>query len=98
MPVEPWSDIRDAQFFGNMCAQFHWGLKHLEGSDDCLHLNVYTTDLTPEEPRATMVSFHGGGFFWGSNNDFLYGPDFLIKKNIVLVTLNYRLGIFGNYC
>ncbi|XP_074113801.1 juvenile hormone esterase-like [Cotesia typhae] len=78
-----------------MCAQFHWGLKHLEGSDDCLHLNVYTTDLTPEEPRATMVSFHGGGFFWGSNNDFLYGPDFLIKKNIVLVTLNYRLGIFG---
>ncbi|CAD6234004.1 GSCOCT00007468001.2-RA-CDS [Cotesia congregata] len=94
-PVEPWSDIRDAQFFGNMCAQFHWGLKHLEGSDDCLHLNVYTTDLTPEEPRATMVSLHGGAFFWGTGNDLLYGPDFLIKKNIVLVTVNYRLGIFG---
>lgn len=42
-----------------------------------------------------MVYIHGGGYFEGSGNDDLHGPDFLIEEDVILVTLNYRLGVFG---
>ena len=42
-----------------------------------------------------MVWFHGGGYTFGSGNSFLYGPDFLVAENVILVTLNYRLGPLG---
>lgn len=47
----------------------------------------------PELP--VMVWLHGGGYSFGSGNTFLYGPDYLVAENIVLVTLNYRLGPLG---
>ena len=39
-----------------------------------------------------MVWIHGGGFQFGSGNAFLYGPDYLIPENVIVVTFNYRLG------
>lgn len=42
-----------------------------------------------------MFFIHGGGFYEGSGNDDLLGPDFLIDHNVILVTINYRLGVFG---
>lgn len=42
-----------------------------------------------------MVWLHGGGYAFGSGNSFLYGPDFLIAEDVVLVTINYRLGPIG---
>lgn len=42
-----------------------------------------------------MVFIHGGAYMFGSGNTDLYGPDFLMQKDVVLVTLNYRLGAFG---
>lgn len=42
-----------------------------------------------------MFFIHGGGFYEGSGNDELLGPDFLINDNVILVTCNYRLGVFG---
>lgn len=47
----------------------------------------------PEMP--VMVWLHGGGYSFGSGNTFLYGPDYLVAENVVLVTLNYRLGPLG---
>lgn len=44
-----------------------------------------------------MVWIHGGGFTSGSNKTELYGPEFLIVQDVVLVTINYRLGILGTY-
>lgn len=69
-----------------------------KGSEDCLFLNVYSRHLPTKEshPRLpVMVWLHGGGFTFGSGNAFLYGPDFLVAENIVLVTINYRLGPLG---
>lgn len=43
-----------------------------------------------------MVYYHGGGFMWGSSGTEMYGPDYLMQKDIVFVTLNYRVGAFGN--
>ncbi|XP_047365688.1 juvenile hormone esterase-like isoform X3 [Vespa velutina] len=42
-----------------------------------------------------MVWIHGGGFYLGSGNDDMYSPDYIIRKNIILVTFNYRLGVLG---
>nr|AQS60685.1 putative acetylcholinesterase 1 [Sogatella furcifera] len=69
------------------------------GSEDCLYLNVYTphklNGTHPPKLKAVMVWIHGGGFVFGSGKESIYGPDFLIEHNIVLVTFNYRLGVFG---
>lgn len=42
-----------------------------------------------------MVWIHGGGFTDGSGDDTIYGPDFMVEADTILVTMNYRLGIFG---
>lgn len=42
-----------------------------------------------------MVWIHGGGFVNGSSSTIFYGPDFLVEKDVILVSINYRLGIFG---
>lgn len=44
---------------------------------------------------AVIFFIHGGGYAEGSGNDYFYGPDFLIEQGVILVTINYRLGIFG---
>lgn len=64
------------------------------GTEDCLYLNVYRP-VNDSPKRAVMVWIHGGAFMNGSGSDRFYGPDYLIRKDIVLVTINYRLGIFG---
>lgn len=42
-----------------------------------------------------MVRIHGGGFTTGSGNTEMQGPDFIMKERVVLVTINYRLSVFG---
>lgn len=42
-----------------------------------------------------MFYIHGGGFFFGSGNTEDYGPEYLVARDVVLVTINYRLGILG---
>ncbi|KAH8349357.1 hypothetical protein KR067_000304 [Drosophila pandora] len=68
----------------------------IEGSEDCLYLNVYT----PESPKVNgslpvMVWFHGGGWQCGSGISSFYGPDFLLDHDVVLVSANFRLGPLG---
>lgn len=53
--------------------------------------------LIPKTPLAVMVYIHGGAFVEGSSSEERYGPDYLLQKNVVIVTLNYRLGAMGNY-
>ncbi|XP_055700201.1 juvenile hormone esterase-like [Phlebotomus papatasi] len=66
------------------------------GSEDCLYLNVYVP-LRPlkKGPLPVMVFFHGGGFQSGNGGKTLYGPDYLLDHDVILVTGNYRLGVFG---
>jgi carboxylesterase type B len=58
-------------------------------------LNVYVKSIVPEENLPVMMWIHGGAFSFGSGDDSFYAPDYLLRKDIVLVTINYRLGIFG---
>ncbi|KAL7302333.1 hypothetical protein TKK_0004996 [Trichogramma kaykai] len=95
VPAEPWSDVRMASNYSNFCTQFDIPYKRPGGSEDCLYLNVFTKRIKPDQPRPVMVWIHGGAFNLGSGDNMLYGPDYYMRKDIVLVTLNYRLGIFG---
>lgn len=58
-----------------------------------MHINVYTRSLTGSRP--VLVWIHGGGFRTGSARTDIYGPDFLMNRDVVLVTFNYRLHAFG---
>lgn len=97
VPPEPWTGIREATKYGDSCAQYDEIIKKYVGSEDCLYLNVYTPLVEKKSPRKfpVMVSIHGGAFIMGSGDDFMFGPDYLLRKDIIVVTLNYRLGVLG---
>jgi para-nitrobenzyl esterase len=61
-------------------------------SEDCLYLNVLTTGLHGKHPQPVMVWLHGGGGAYGRGDDSF---DALATKGVVVVTINYRLGVFG---
>jgi para-nitrobenzyl esterase len=67
-------------------------------SEDCLNLNVWTTGLGSAEERPVMVWFHGGGYFMGSGNSRWFDGTHLAKNHdVVVVTVNHRLNVFGYY-
>jgi carboxylesterase type B len=61
-----------------------------------MYLYVQLPEATSDAAKPVMVWIHGGGFYLGSGNTDFYGPDHLIREDVVLVTLNYRLGALGN--
>lgn len=69
-------------------------LKKIIGTEDCLNLNIYTKSLNPDKRYPVMFYIHGGGNS-GSNSTSLYGPDFLLLSDVVLVIINFRYGPFG---
>ncbi|XP_075988901.1 juvenile hormone esterase-like isoform X2 [Anticarsia gemmatalis] len=94
-PPEPWDGIRDATSEGSISAQIDFfGTKQYTGDENCLFLNVYTPNLDGAF-LPVMVFIHGGGFKLGSGNSNLYGADYLVEKDVIIVTLNYRCGPLG---
>lgn len=93
LPAEKWSGGRDASKHGNVAVQIDLMTREIIGDEDCLYLNVYTIDIVKKRP--VMVWIHGGGFNLSSGDATLYGPDYIVPKDVVLVTLNYRLGVLG---
>ncbi|XP_967916.2 juvenile hormone esterase-like [Tribolium castaneum] len=94
-PAQPWQGIFPATENGNCCYSKNLFSKKMLGSEDCLNLNVYTPKIQETDLLPVMVYIHGGGFTSGSNSSQIYGPEFLITGNVVLVTINYRLGLLG---
>ena len=99
VPAKPWTGIRDATAFGAPCAQpilGDWNKHDSESSkEDCLLLNVMTPVWPPKAPLPVMVWFHGGANAGGTASSPLYKDGTLVQHGVVLVTVNYRLGIFG---
>lgn len=107
-PPEPWIGVREATMFSPMAPQVPEMGASLVGaigaersvesrpmSEDCLYLNVWSPGADGEK-RPVMVYIHGGAFTLGSASDPWYdGTSFAAHHNIVVVSLNYRLGILG---
>ena len=99
VPAKSWNGVRDATAFGAPCAQpvlGDWNKHDSETSkEDCLFLNVMTPVWPPKTPLPVMVWFHGGANAGGTASSPLYKDGTLVQQGVVLVTVNYRLGIFG---
>ncbi|MFQ5556251.1 MAG: carboxylesterase/lipase family protein, partial [Acidimicrobiales bacterium] len=98
LPAEPWTDVFDATARGPVAPQ----IPRLESvlpqldqqvSEDCLRLNVFTP-AADDRRRPVLVWVHGGSYVWGSANSY-DGRSFCREGDIVVVTLNYRLGLWG---
>jgi para-nitrobenzyl esterase len=100
-PVQPWQEDRDCTKFGPACPQPDLfgplGFKPERFGEDCLYLNVWTAAKSADEKRPVMMWIHGGGNVAGSSEMPTYDGEALAGKGVVLVTMNYRLGIFGYF-
>ena len=105
-PAVAWQGVRDATKFGASCEQprrnskavIPWTAEYLADppfSEDCLFLNVWTPTLHPAGKLPVVVWIHGGGFSEGSGAVPVYRGDHLAQKGVVVVTINYRMGLFG---
>ncbi|XP_013162947.1 PREDICTED: cholinesterase 2-like [Papilio xuthus] len=96
-PVTGWSGVLEAQDEHIRCIQRFTATTVLGTEDNCLTLNVYTP-INRGRILPVMVYIHGGGFRDGSGSPFIYGPEYLVKHEVILVTLNYRLEVMGFLC
>lgn len=94
IPAADWNGVFDATKEGPACPAI--GAQNI--LEDCLRVNVYTTKLpSTSDPvkRPVLVFFHPGGFYIFSGQSSNFGPEYLLDKDIVLVTVNYRLASLG---
>ena len=96
VPVKPWFEVKDGSHFGQNCIQFATN-GEIIGDEDCLFLNIYTPFAYQNESTLlpVMVSIPFGGFTKGHGEDHVYGPDFLIEQDVIVVTFNHRLSVLG---
>jgi len=99
-PPAKWKGIRDATNFGARCAQGHvyddMVFEDSGESEDCLFLNVYVpAEIKAKNKLPVMFWIHGGGYTAGTSSEPRHDGGFLPLKGVVLVTINYRLGVFG---
>jgi para-nitrobenzyl esterase len=100
-PPASWQGVRQATEFAHPCMQlpypessaYYSKLPPL--SEDCLYLNIWTAAKTARDKLPVMVWIHGGGFTRGAGSTPTYDGENFAGKGVVLVTVNYRLGVFG---
>jgi para-nitrobenzyl esterase len=97
--MSQWRDVRKATEFGPRPMQpsifGDMVFRSAKMSEDCLYLNVWTPARTADAQLPVLVYFYGGGFVAGSADEPRYDGENMARKGIVVVTVNYRLGIFG---
>nr|ATS94112.1 juvenile hormone esterase [Dendroctonus rhizophagus]UUB32783.1 carboxylesterase COEF1 [Dendroctonus rhizophagus] len=102
-PADAWTGTLDATRPAPRCAQRNYVFFEnpaIEGSEDCLYLNIYVPvmDISKCErirTQTVMAAIHWGGFMAGGSDAGYLGPNYFMNKGVILVTFNYRLGIFG---
>jgi len=95
-PAAKWDGVRKADQFGPVCMQGRGpNANGPAPSEDCLYVNVWTGAKAANEKRPVIVWTYGGGFTSGAGSEARYDGEMLARKGVVVVTYNYRLGVFG---
>lgn len=96
-PAQPWSGTRNGSKFGPDCMQpaEYPELRGAGMSEDCLSVNVWSPAKQAGEKLPVMVWIYGGGFTYGSGSHPSYDGEALARRGVVVVTLNYRVGLLG---
>lgn len=100
-PLPAWSGVRDATRFGPACQQPSappgsiYAETYPEMSEDCLSLNIWSPAGSKNAP--VFVWIHGGNLIRGSSQQAMFDGAHLAKRGIVVVSINYRLGVFGYF-
>ncbi|HEX4340725.1 MAG TPA: carboxylesterase family protein [Polyangiaceae bacterium] len=103
VPAPRWAGVRDGSTDGPICPQPPSRLAKIMGAppvvpedEACLTLSVATQVVDSERPRPVMVWFHGGAYVVGAGSHDWYRPGALVTEgDVVVVNVNYRLGVFG---
>ena len=94
-PATRWHGVRGAVTYGSRCAQLPSGNGPRVDSEDCLYLNLYTpTDASPGRGLPVLFMIHGGGLLNGAGDQH-DGSLIAATDHIIVVSINYRLGVFG---
>ena len=100
-PAAKWHGVRSAAEFGHHCIQSatyrDMIFRDPGPSEDCLTLNVWTPAKNKHSKLPVMVWIYGGGFAGGGTSEPRQDGEHLAKNGVVVVSMNYRLGIFGFY-
>jgi carboxylesterase type B len=105
-PVMAWSYVRIADKFAPSCVQklvyerkpwTHEFMTHTDVSEDCLYINVWTPAKSANEKLPVYFYIYGGGGVEGSGSVPVYDGEGLARQGVIVVTFNYRLGIFGHF-
>jgi len=103
-PALPWQGVRRAAAFSQNCQQavrhrqLPWTEEYMPRNgvgEDCLALNVWTGARDGSERLPVLVYIHGGAYTGGSGDVLVYDGERLALRGVIVVTINYRLGIFG---
>lgn len=98
-PAVKWHGVRDATHFGSRCYQSEifddMVFRDPGPSEDCLTLNVWTPATKKSAKLPVMVWIYGGGFQGGGSSEPRQDGEHLARKGVVVVSMNYRLGVFG---
>jgi para-nitrobenzyl esterase len=99
-PPVRWKGTRDATRFAGRCEQWHIWNDYIfldsGPTEDCLYLNVYVpASASQKDKLPVMIWIHGGGFLAGAASEPRYTNSALVSKGVILVTINYRLNVFG---
>lgn len=108
VPPENWEGVKDCYSFGPIPMQSIPGLDReniytgewnvdpeIPMSEDCLYLNIWTPAKSPEEKLPVYVWFYGGALQWGNTAEMEFDGERLARRGIVVVTVSYRLNVFG---
>ncbi len=97
--VKPWTGVRSAREYGNRCIQTNpypdMLFQSAAESEDCLYLNVWTPARSASERLPVFFWVHGGGFTSGAGDEKRHNGEAFAKNGVIVVTINYRLGVFG---
>lgn len=95
----PWEGVREAKEYSDHAVTYRFAdwvyIEEDNMSEDCLYLNVWRPAHTPEKPLPVLVQIHGGGFAAGMGSEPRLEGTSMAKEGMVVVSLNYRLNVFG---